>query len=149
MNHIEITEKAKSIIYNDGEITFPDECCGFIYGKEEDGIRLISEAAPVHNSKEGDKKRRFEISPFDYMKAERYALEKGLELLGVYHSHPSHPAIASEHDLKVAMPFFSYVIISVYDAKTIDIKSWRLRDEERIFDEETVTISTNDSVIKK
>ena len=40
-----------------------------------------------------------------------------MTLLGVYHSHPQHPAIASEHDLRSAQPFFSYVIYSVIDPR--------------------------------
>ena len=80
-------------------------------------------AVPVENSKEGDQRRRFEISPLEYMKAERFAIENQLQLLGVYHSHPDHPAIASQHDLAVAMPYFSYIIISVINKKRADIKS--------------------------
>ena len=66
------------------------------------------------------------ISPLDYMKAEEYADNNNLILLGVYHSHPEHPAIPSEHDLKVAMPYFSYVIVSVKKKKAVDFRSWRL-----------------------
>ena len=72
------------------------------------------------------------------MRAERFALQNNTSLLGVYHSHPNHPAIASEHDLVVAMPYFSYVIVSVMNGEIADLKSWRLRDEERVFLEEKV-----------
>ncbi|MDB5229030.1 MAG: family peptidase [Bacteroidota bacterium] len=117
---------------------FPDECCGFLYGKESDEARIIETAVPVENKKEGDKKRRFEISGIDYMRAEQHALKNKIDLLGVYHSHPQHPAIASEHDLKQAMPFFSYVILSVMDKKIDDIKSWKLNEENTEFIEETI-----------
>ena len=53
--------------------------------------RLITDILIVNNAKEGDKKRRFEISPKDYMKAEQYAEKNNLQLLGIYHSHPNHP----------------------------------------------------------
>ncbi len=117
---------------------FPDECCGFLYGKETDTKRIIEQAIPVLNSKDGDKKRRFEISPLDYMKAEQYAILQNTTLLGVYHSHPQHPAIASEHDLAQAMPYFSYVILSVMDGKIADTKSWQLNEENTQFAEETI-----------
>ena len=123
------------------EAAFPFECCGFMYG-QEDGERLITLAVPVENSKEGDQRRRFEISPLEYMKAERFAIENQLQLLGVYHSHPDHPAIASQHDLAVAMPYFSYIIISVINKKRADIKSWQLNDGERGFAEESVLSQT-------
>lgn len=122
-----------------GREAFPYECCGFLYGKEENGQRRIDTAVRVENSKEGDQRRRFEISPLDYMRAEQYALKNNTQLLGVYHTHPNHPAIASEHDLAQAMPFFSYLILSVKEGEPAEIKSWRLKDEERVFEEESVS----------
>ncbi len=77
----------------------------------------------MDNHKEGDQRRRFEISDLDYMKAERHAAKEGLTLLGVYHSHPLHPAIPSEHDHTVAMPFFSYLIVSVQTEGTAHVRS--------------------------
>ncbi len=134
---IKINSNPLEVMYQDGRDSFPNECCGFMYGSEENG-RTIELAVPVVNSKEGDQRRRFEISPLDYMKAEQFALQNKLTLLGVYHTHPQHPAIASVHDLEKAMPYFSYVIISVLDGEIDDIKSWRLYDEKREFYEEEV-----------
>lgn len=136
-NQVTIESRALNTILADAQNTFPNECCGFMYGVETDE-RIVTEAIPVINSKEGDQRRRFEISPFDYMKAERYALENNLILLGVYHSHPNHPAIASVHDLAKAMPYFSYVIVSVMEGEIDHVQSWRLKDDERKFEEEAV-----------
>ncbi len=119
------------------EETYPHECCGFFYGRDTGSIRRVLEAMPVKNSNTDIPERRFNIEPQDYRQAERFADEQNLELLGVYHSHPDHPAIASEHDRSVALPWFSYLIFSVMDGKTEDIKSWKLNDE-RIFTEEKV-----------
>jgi proteasome lid subunit RPN8/RPN11 len=117
---------------------FPDECCGFLFGIENDeGFRIISDLKEVLNAKPGDKKRRFEITPKDYLKAENYSIESGLQLLGIYHSHPNHPAIPSEHDRLAAQPFFSYVIVSVMQGKVNHIRSWTLNDES-LFDEEQI-----------
>jgi proteasome lid subunit RPN8/RPN11 len=132
-----ITEEAYKVIVNDTEHSYPNECCGFLYGKEEHDERTILQAKEVVNTKEENKERRFEISAVDYMKAERFADENNLTLLGVYHSHPDHPAVPSEHDLKQALPFFSYVIASVRKGKLHNVLSWRLNDKGR-FSEETV-----------
>ena len=107
---IHIDPKAMEIMIADAERTFPDECCGFFFGKEAGDNRFINAITVVDNSKEGDKRRRFEISPQDYLKAEIFADENGLTLLGVYHSHPNSPAIPSEHDRISAQPYFSYII---------------------------------------
>lgn len=137
---LNITDEASATMIADAIETFPNECCGFFYGTETETERIVTIAKPVINSKEGDQRRRFEISPFDYMKAERFALENDLLLLGVYHSHPNHPSVASIHDLAKALPYFSYVIISVMNAKLNTVQSWRLKDDIREFREEAVNI---------
>lgn len=145
MSHHKITINAEAVeaINADAISAFPNECCGFLYGHESaEGSRKITIAVPVTNSKDGDQRRRFEISPLDYLRAEQFALQNNTQLLGVYHSHPNHPAIASEHDLAVAMPYFSYVIVSVMQGEIADHKSWRLKDEVREFVEEQVLFPT-------
>ncbi len=142
---INITATAIETINVDALQAFPNECCGFLYGNESEG-RQITLAVPVTNSKEGDQRRRFEISPLDYMRAEQFALQNNTQLLGVYHSHPNHPAIASEHDLAVAMPYFSYVIVSVMNGEIADVKSWQLKDEGHEFQEEEVLLGTSVTV---
>ena len=132
---IEIQPSVKNNMIMDAEKTFPDECCGFIIG---DGVKQeINLAIPVHNAKEGDKRRRFEISPGDYLKAEQLADEKGLVLLGVYHSHPNHPSIPSEMDRLAAQPNFSYIILSVMNGSFASMQSWKLNEQSQ-FEEEII-----------
>lgn len=118
---------------------YPNECCGFMFGKDGNP-RRITAVTEVVNSKEGDQRKRFEIKPTDYMKAEKYALGNDLDLLGVYHSHPDHPALPSETDLKMAVPFFSYVIIAVTSETIKDTSSWQLGDQG-LFERETIEIN--------
>lgn len=122
--------------------TYPDECCGFLLGIEKRDERAIEEIIVVNNAKEGDKRRRFEITAQDYLKAERYAEDKGLTLLGVYHSHPNHPSVPSEHDRIVAQPYFSYIIIAVRQNEIVSKQSWRLNDDSQ-FEEEKIHTLTN------
>ncbi len=144
---ITIEPVAKELMIEDGIKSFPDECCGFIYGNEDEkGNRLVTEIILVDNSKHGDKTRRFEISPKDYLKAEQHASEKNLQLLGVYHSHPNHPAIPSEHDRIAAQPYFSYIIISVIN-NTTQLRSWRLNESAQ-FEEEKVNYKES-TIIKQ
>lgn len=136
MSKLIISEKALDAIHQHAAETFPYECCGFFYGNDGDH-RKIFEAIPVTNSKEGDQRRRFEVSPLDYMKAERYALENNTTLLGIYHSHPNHPAKPSVHDLKQAVPFFSYIIVSVMEGIIEHTTSWQLNEQGQ-FEEEAI-----------
>ncbi|MFT3908231.1 MAG: M67 family metallopeptidase [Ferruginibacter sp.] len=134
-----IETKPKEEMIADGINSFPDECCGFMFGTEDGDTRTVTTSLVVHNSKEGDKRRRFEISPMDYMNAERYADEHNLLLLGIYHSHPNHPSIPSEHDRVAAQVYFSYVIISIREAAFSTIQSWRLNEASQ-FEEEQIIL---------
>jgi proteasome lid subunit RPN8/RPN11 len=138
-----IEQQALDEMIQDAEKTFPDECCGFLFGNENGEQRSISKILVIINAKEGDKKRRFVISPKDYMKGERFADENNLQLLGVYHSHPNHPAIPSEHDRVAAQPYFSYIILSVQDGTFNHIRSWQLNDEQQFEEEKIVSIQLN------
>ncbi len=115
---------------------YPNECCGFLFGKDGEE-RRITISQRTENKSEGNQQRRFQIDPKAYRDAEQFADENNFDFLGIYHSHPDHPAEPSEHDRAVAMPFFSYVIISVQQGETDGIRSWRL-NEERQFDEEFI-----------
>lgn len=131
-------EKVKEEIIADALAAFPDECCGFLFGKEEGEERIVTAMQVVINAKEGDKRRRFAIAPKDYLRAEMFADNNGLQLLGVYHSHPNHPAVPSEHDRVAAQPYFSYIIVSIIDNEWNSTRSWRLNSEQQ-FEEELVT----------
>lgn len=134
---IRIPKHILTSIFDHALEAFPNECCGFLYGKG-DNTRQVTEWEATNNAKQGDQRRRFEIDPMAYLKAEKKAIHQNTTLVGIYHSHPLHPAIASEHDLSQAMPFFSYVIVSVDEETVREVRSWRLADLQRQFLEETV-----------
>lgn len=134
---ITVDKHAEQIMNDDAVKAFPDECCGFMFGSEDAaGNRVVTQALPINNSAVENRKRRFEIAPKDFMKGERYADENGVQFLGIYHSHPNHPAIPSEHDRVAAQPFFSYVIISVKEGVVNHTRSWLLNESFQ-FDEES------------
>lgn len=113
--------------------TFPDECCGFMFGGNDNGNIKVELISKVINTHPDFKERRFLISPDDYMNAENYADENGFTLVGVYHSHPNHPAIPSEIDRLAALPGFSYIIFSITDGKPTDVTAWELAEDRSEF----------------
>ena len=119
--------------------SFPEEQCGFLFGYKTLEDRIITKTRVAENVSQGDKHRRFEIAPKDYLTAENFAEKNDLHLLGIYHSHPNHAAVPSELDRSAAQPDFSYVIISIINKKFAAIRSWRLNnafqfEEEKIND---------------
>jgi proteasome lid subunit RPN8/RPN11 len=75
------------------------------------------------------------------MSAEQEAESLGLDLIGVFHSHPDHPAVASEFDLEWALPWFSYLITAVQHGRARQSRSWRLDDDRTQMCEEAITIT--------
>ena len=141
---VTVEQAAEKIMNDDGVTAFPDECCGFMFGSEDaSGNRIVTQALPINNSAVENRKRRFVISPKDYMKGEQYAIANDVQLLGIYHSHPNHPAIPSEHDRVAAQPFFSYVIISVQNGIVDHTRSWLLNDNFQFDEEEYSNQLTN------
>ena len=119
-----------------GAATYPDECCGVLLGPK-DGI--VTAVAPLDNSTDLERRRRFLIGPDDYRRAEARAAERGLDIVGFYHSHPDHPAEPSAFDLAHAWPNLSYAIVSIRGGEPRELRSWRLRADRSGYDEESIT----------
>jgi len=137
---LHISLRGLRLIYAEGEAAYPEECCGFLYGRDTDTRREIIEVRPVGNEQGENRARRFLISPEQFRQAEDYARESGLDLLGFYHSHPDHPAVPSEFDREHALPFYSYIIVSVRKGKTAETRSWQLDDNREGYSEERIEI---------
>jgi proteasome lid subunit RPN8/RPN11 len=128
---------AEGLLTQDAVEAYPEEACGFLFGRFDHPDAVATEALPVRNRAEALRRRRFAITPEDYRAAERYAERHGLELVGIYHSHPDHPAEPSEHDRAAALPGLSYLILSVRGGRPAERRSWTLNAGRR-FDEEPV-----------
>jgi proteasome lid subunit RPN8/RPN11 len=141
MQTIVFQPDAWEAIITNAQNDYPYETCGFFFGREENEKRIITYVWAVENKNQENKERRFLIASDDYRKAEMLALQQDCTLLGIYHSHPNHPSQPSVHDLTGALPFFSYLIISIYDNNFKEASCWRLAEEEpRIFKEEKLII---------
>ena len=123
---------------------YPHECCGALFGDLVETKKEVKFLVSLTNNwvdtKTETKNRRFKITPSDYMKCEKMAVDKSMSLLGFFHSHPDHKPIPSETDLRYAWPFFSYPIISIVNNKFDSIKSYVLDVDERCFKEENCQV---------
>ncbi|HJY85923.1 MAG TPA: M67 family metallopeptidase, partial [Candidatus Acidoferrales bacterium] len=88
------------------------------------------------NRREDSPRNRFSITAEDFRGAEKAARERGLEVIGWYHSHPDHPALPSEYDREHAWPWYSYVIVSVVGREPQQMTCWRLADSRLRFEPE-------------
>lgn len=118
---IYISENLLTQIKLDAEGAYPDECCGFIFGRLlENGKKAVSVKAEENSFEQGERYHRFNISADTMFKAEQYARKNNLDIVGIYHSHPDCRAIPSEYDRTHALPVYSYIIVSVINGKTAD-----------------------------
>lgn len=115
---------------------YPYECCGALLGHEEGEQRVVAQVVRLANEHTEERERRFFVSPEQVLRVERQASREGLLLVGFYHSHPDHPASPSEYDRQHALPWYSYLIVSVQQGVPAEIRSWRLREDRSQFDEE-------------
>ena len=114
---ITIDPEAFGLMVSHAESTFPNECCGVMLGKNtEDGKRVVA-AMPVENVYKGAQEDRYEIRPEDLLKADRTARAVGLELIGIFHSHPDCDAYFSKTDLENSCPWYSFVVLSIKKGK--------------------------------
>lgn len=133
--------EAEEGIRMEGEQAWPNECCGFLLGLLEGGEKRADRLLPVENSWEaGEQYHRFVIRAEDFMRAEGEARRQNREILGIYHSHPDHPARPSDYDREQALPFYSYVIVAVRKGKAAELTSWELTGNRERFLEEEVTL---------
>jgi len=84
---------------------------------------------------------RYLLTPLGYLRAETKAERLGLDVVGVFHSHPDHLLDQpSEFDRELAMPWFSYIITSVRNGRAITSRSWLLSDDRTNFNEEPMSV---------
>lgn len=118
---------------------YPYECCGILLGKFSGSEKTVTEVLEIINEKEDENKHnRYLIPSSKILQTELYAIKNGLDIVGFYHSHPNHPATPSAFDVEHALPVYSYLIVSVYDAKAVDFTISVLSDDRSKFKEELI-----------
>jgi len=123
-----------------GEGDYPNEACGLMAGRSEGDLGVVSRLVPLLNERRDSLRNRYHIDPLAYLRAQAELDRAGLDVLGVYHSHPDHPARPSEFDREHAWPRLSYVIVGVARGQAAELKSWRLADDRSAFTEEPILV---------
>lgn len=114
---IEIEEKTWQTMVLHAERTYPNECCGVMLGRIMGDTKYVTDALPLENAFHGAQQERYEIRPEDLLSAESSARHRGLDLVGIFHSHPDCDAYFSDADLKNSCPWYSFVVISINNGK--------------------------------
>jgi len=134
-----ISKEKLNAIHQNGEQAYPEEGAGLMLGRFAGEEKQVETILPLANTREdASRHNRYLLDPQDYLKGEMEAARLGLDVLGVFHSHPDHPSRPSEFDREWAMPWFSYVITSIQQGKAVESRSWLLAEDRSTFLEETI-----------
>ncbi|HAN75116.1 MAG TPA: hypothetical protein DCQ51_03700 [Planktothrix sp. UBA8407] len=155
MSKLTISSEQIQAICSHAEQIYPQECCGLLMGKiNQNYDKIIVDIIPTENAwnsetaktfedveitnKPVTSEARFTISPQQMIQAQKQGRDRNLIIIGIYHSHPDHPAIPSEFDRVCAWSDYSYIIISVEKGKTTDLQNWSLDQHDQFQSEELI-----------
>ncbi len=137
---IALPEHALDAIRRHGRAAYPEECCGALLGRLEEGRARVTRIEQTANSRARERQRRYGITPEEYGRVERLADADGLALLGFYHSHPDHPAVPSDYDREHALPFFHYLVLEVASGRAGELTCWVLSEDRGVFEREELRL---------
>ena len=136
---VEIKQDILQKILEHAKAGYPHECCGLLLGNLTSPKR-VTDAVGAENTNKERAVDRYEMNPDELLKIEREARQAGLEVVGVYHSHPDHPSRPSEFDRQRGWPEYSYIIVAVKGGTETEAKSWTFIEEDEPFGEEELKV---------
>lgn len=111
----------------------PLEICGLLVGTRNGDD---SEVLEVHRTDSEDKSAlTYTVNPLQQLKIERDAQKKGLQVVGIYHTHPATVPYPSVTDVARAhwgdtddllFPGYSYLIVSLRDPARPEPRSFKI-----------------------
>lgn len=129
-----------------GERTYPHECCGVLLGRSNDAGNAVEAAVEAGNTRTDSAHNRYNIAPQELITIQRQGRERGLDIVGFYHSHPDHPAQWSKTDFEEAHWIgCSYVITSVEQGTAKVTNAFLLTgttEEEKRFEDQRVVVES-------
>jgi proteasome lid subunit RPN8/RPN11 len=126
---ISIEKDAWDVMVAHARSTYPNECCGAMLGHVDSDKRVVL-AVPIENAYAGGQQERYELRPEDLLKADREARSRGMDLVGIFHSHPDCDAYFSQTDLKNSCPWYSFVVISIRGGEFDHANSWLPNEDQ-------------------
>jgi proteasome lid subunit RPN8/RPN11 len=138
---IQIPNELLQRIHANGEAAYPEEGAGLMLGTARAEDKTVERLLEFVNAREQSARHnRYLLPAEDVLHGEMEAARLGLDVIGVFHSHPDHPNRPSEFDREWAMPFLSYVITSVQSGRAVESRSWTLSEDRTQFTEETIMV---------
>ena len=110
---IKIEPAAWEVMVSHARSTYPNECCGAMLGTIDGDQKAVQVAVTLENAFTGAQGARYELRQEDLLKADAEARRQGMDLIGIFHSHPDCDAYFSKTDLENSCPWYSFVVLSI------------------------------------
>lgn len=141
MSRLGLPQELVDQIHAHAEAHYPNEGAGLLLGAVQENLRQVTQLILLDNTFEANERyHRYQISPQDMLDAQQFADSHDLDIVGVFHSHPDHPAEPSEFDRQWALPWFSYLITRVEQGLAKESRSWLLDPDRQRFAEQPVEV---------
>lgn len=112
-------------MYAHAKAELPNEACGLIAGKTENGDKHIEKVYLLTNIDKSNE--HFSLDPKEQLAAVKDMRAEGLVPLGNWHSHPESPSRPSDEDKRLAYDSkASYMIMSLMDNDNPVLNSFRI-----------------------
>lgn len=123
---IQISRPHFNKIVQQAKESLPIECCGILAGLENEVLIQVKEVYPMTNVDQSQE--HFSLDPREQFEVYYTIRDRGLKMLGNYHSHPATPARPSAEDVRLAYDSNAvYMIISLM-AETPSLKCFKIKD---------------------
>lgn len=146
---LRLSQQVYDALRQHGEETYPYECCGILLGHflTEDGrsVNEVEDAVRAGNTRTDSAHNRYHIAPQELVRIQRSGRDRGLDIVGFYHSHPDHPARWSQTDFAEAHWLgCSYVITAVEKGAARQTNSFLLTgvgEDDKVFQDEPIEVT--------
>jgi proteasome lid subunit RPN8/RPN11 len=105
---------------------YPHEVCGLLIGRDTPAGTQVVRVTQARNRRDDRPEDRYDLDPEDFLLADAAARREGMDVVGIWHTHPDHPPRPSQTDLASAWEGYSYVILSVHRDGVAGVRAWRL-----------------------
>lgn len=122
-------------IFKQGGEEAPLEACGYLAGKDN----IVTKVFPMVNLDKSEE--HFSFDPAEQFRVMREARNEGLDIFGVYHTHPNSTAKPSAEDIKLAYDSSVVYVIASLLPGLEDIKAYKILQGE--VTEELLTVDKN------
>ena len=133
MRSLTITKEQYQKMIAHAQLHAPLEACGLLAGHDS----KVEAVLEVTN--QAQSAVRYVMDPIEQLNAFEWIESNGLELIGIFHSHPTGPETVSPSDIAEA----AYAVVYIILARTDNARGWRARGfwiEDGNYDEVTLQI---------